>query len=174
MYYTSKCNTFGHLICSKFIKIHLNLYLQMLPPRCKVPAQPMTQRYLRSAFCSLLFQSCFPLKDSTFNVSLMFRGKEKKDLSWKAVTSLLDVKLMSELNVSRFLLFLLNIDLYYFPCRRLEQNSIRAVPPGAFSPYKKLRRMWVNGVAQDMSFCKLCRPRLCGKNWAWIWKRLTA
>lgn len=27
--------------------------------------------------------------------------------------------------------------------RRLEQNGIRSVPPGAFSPYKKLRRMWV-------------------------------
>lgn len=33
----------------------------------------------------------------------------------------------------------------FFPSfhRRLEQNGIRSVPPGAFSPYKKLRRMWV-------------------------------
>ena len=30
---------------------------------------------------------------------------------------------------------------YIFHCRRLEQNSIKVIPPGAFSPYKKLRRM---------------------------------
>lgn len=26
-------------------------------------------------------------------------------------------------------------------CRRLELNGIKSIPPGAFSPYKKLRRM---------------------------------
>lgn len=31
-----------------------------------------------------------------------------------------------------------------FGSRRLEQNAIKVIPAGAFSPYKKLRRMWVN------------------------------
>lgn len=31
-----------------------------------------------------------------------------------------------------------------FGSRRLEQNAIKVIPAGAFSPYKKLRRMWVD------------------------------
>lgn len=51
-----------------------------------------------------------------------------------------------------------------FGSRRLEQNAIKVIPAGAFSPYKKLRRMWVD---EEMRvFCTLstihknfcCRP----------------
>lgn len=30
---------------------------------------------------------------------------------------------------------------FFFFCSRLEQNLIKSIPPGAFSPYKKLKRM---------------------------------
>uniref|UniRef100_A0A673LCT1 Slit homolog 1 protein n=1 Tax=Sinocyclocheilus rhinocerous TaxID=307959 RepID=A0A673LCT1_9TELE len=38
---------------------------------------------------------------------------------------------------------------------RLEQNSIKSIPPGAFSPYKKLRRMYVSVRMSWMCVCGL-------------------
>lgn len=54
-------------------------------------------------------------------------------------TLLLDMNPGLELNIPESSRFLLKIE--FFHCRRLEQNSIKVIPPGAFSPYKKLRRM---------------------------------
>lgn len=50
------------------------------------------------------------------------RGKIKRSLAWEFVN------LFSMLSIIR---------------RRLEQNRITEIPPKAFSPYRKLRRMWV-------------------------------
>lgn len=45
-----------------------------------------------------------------------------------------------------------------FGSRRLEQNAIKVIPAGAFSPYKKLRRMWVDEGMVSLPVCGLCWP----------------
>lgn len=39
----------------------------------------------------------------------------------------------------------------YVCSSRLEQNAIKVIPAGAFSPYKKLRRMWVEEETRVLS-----------------------
>lgn len=58
-----------------------------------------------------------------------------------------------------------------FGSRRLEQNSIKVIPAGAFSPYKKLRRMWVDeeiGILCSLSTIhkiNVCSCPVCGMSW---------